>query len=234
MSKRMTTKEDRAAFFARIHKFSRPDRRGALLIGKAYRESKEAFRKVRRKGGERYFEHCRAVALILMDDLGVRDPELVAAALLHDIVEDCHQDWPIERVRKEFGGRVMRIVEAVTIPCGDFPDREARMDAYHARLFRGPREALLLKLADRLHNLRTCAALLPDARKRMVRETEALYLPFAKSQGVLYAELSEAIITAKATPEYPSERDTVIRPGYWVSRYADAHGWFASSHKDKE
>ena len=78
--------ENRETFFARVHRFAPPYHRESTLIADAYQVSKDAFRGVRR---ERYFEHCRAVAVILIDIVGVKSAWVIAAALLHDIVEDC-------------------------------------------------------------------------------------------------------------------------------------------------
>jgi (p)ppGpp synthase/HD superfamily hydrolase len=190
-------REDRDTFFARVHEFTLPYHRSALLIAKAYQVSKEAFRGAQRKRGERYFEHNRFVALIVMDVLGVREPETIAAALLHDIVEDCNDEWPIERVGEEFGAKVTSLVAAVTMPTGVFESREARMAAYHAQLHAGPPMTFHLKLSDRLHNLHTCGALTPEAQWRMVEETEAHYLPVAKERGILFGELKRVLAERK-------------------------------------
>lgn len=189
--------ENRDTFFKRVHEFVLPYHDGALLVGRAYQATKEAFRGIKRKRGERYFEHCRAVALVMMDLLGIRDPEVLSAALLHDIVEDCSNEWPIERVEKEFGPRVAKLVLAVSVPSGKFASREERMDAYHRQLLAGPSETFAIKLSDRLHNLLTCAALTPEAQLRMIEETEKVYLPIAKERGLLYRELREAIAEKK-------------------------------------
>ncbi len=185
--------ENRDTFFDRVHQFVLPYHDGALLVAKAYMVAKDAFRGVKRKRGERYFEHCRAVAIILMDLLGVRDPEVVAAGLLHDIVEDCPNEWPIGRVREVFGDRVASLVAAVSIPDGAFKDREERMAVYHAQLHAGPAETFHLKLSDRLHNLLSCGALTREAQWRMIVETEKEYLPVALARGLLHKDLKDAI-----------------------------------------
>jgi GTP pyrophosphokinase len=188
--------ENRDTFFARIHGFVLPYHDGALLVAKAYKTAKDAFRGVKRKRGERYFEHCRAVALIAIDLVGVREPAVIAALLLHDIVEDC-PEWTIERVEHEFGQRVARLVAALSMPTGIFASRDERQHAYHAQLHAGPPETFLGKFADRLHNLLSCEALTPEAQWRMIDETEKNYLPIAKERRILYTELMRAIAARK-------------------------------------
>jgi len=185
--------ENRDTFFERVHRFILPYHDGALLVAKAYKTAKEAFRGVKRKRGERYFEHCRSVALIGMDLLGIRDAEVIAALLLHDIVEDCSSEWSIELVEREFGQRVAALVAALSMPTGEFASREERQSAYHAQLLAGPPETFDGKLADRLHNLLSCEALTPEAQWRMIEETERSYLSIAKERGILFKELKQAI-----------------------------------------
>ncbi len=76
--------ENRDTFFRRIHTFILPYHRGASAIADAYKAAKEGHRGSKRSRGERYFEHCRAVAIILIDIVCIRDWETIAAALLHD------------------------------------------------------------------------------------------------------------------------------------------------------
>lgn len=193
----LTLQENRDTFFERVHQFVLPYHDDALLVAKAYKETKEAFRKVKRKRGERYFEHCRAVALIGIDLLGIHDAEDIAARLLHDIVEDCGEEWPIERVEREFGKRVRGLVAAMTMPTEGFANREERMRMYHAQLLLGPPGTIAIKLSDRLHNLLTCDALSHDAQWRMIEETEKDYLPIAKERGILFKELKQAVVARK-------------------------------------
>ena len=94
--------ENRETFFKRISYFFPTLDPRYKLIEKAYNAAKDAFRGVFRDDNEtRYFEHIRAVTLILVDYLRVKNYEIIVAALLHDIVEDV-PSWTIERVRAEF------------------------------------------------------------------------------------------------------------------------------------
>ena len=189
-------RENRESFFRRVHLFALPYHNDALLVAKAYQVAKETFRGTHRKQGERYFEHCRAVALILMDILSETDIQMIVAALLHDIIEDCGNSWPLTRVETEFGPTTSFLVGALTMPLGDFADRDARIAAFHAQILQATAmdvRVIKIKLADRLHNLVTCDALTRENQLRMVEETERLYLPYAKQYGILFKELSQVL-----------------------------------------
>ncbi|OGZ11915.1 MAG: hypothetical protein A2942_01995 [Candidatus Lloydbacteria bacterium RIFCSPLOWO2_01_FULL_50_20] len=217
--------ENRDTFFERVHRFVLPYHEGALLIAKAYQTAKNAHRGMKRKRGERYFEHCRAVALVLMDHADVRDPEVLTAALLHDIVEDVPL-WDVRRVRKEFGPRVAELVSALTIPARKFKSREKRLSAYHRQLCSAPKEALTIKLADRLHNLMTSTALSRNAQLRMVKETEAVYLSIAKERGILCDELCAAIAERRGSLGEKKVEESISHDGQWHPNYLDAHEWW--------
>lgn len=190
--------ENRDTFFRRVHMFVLPYHNDALLIAKAYQVSKDAFRGKKRARGERYFEHCRAVPLILMDVFGILDAQAIMAALLHDAIEDC--DMTREEITLVFGENVGMLVDGVSIPQGDFANREERMAAYHQKFLAATQKdirVLLIKLADRLHNLSTCHSLSCEAQIRMVKETEEFYIPLAKEHGVPHKELEAVIVQIK-------------------------------------
>lgn len=192
--------ENRDTFFARVHRFVLPYHEGALLIARAYQDAKDGFRGVKRKRGERYFEHPRAVALILMDILDVREPEEIAAALLHDHVEDLKAaGWTLERISDRYNARVAEYVSALTMPEGEFASREERLHAFHEKIFAAPRQVIAIKLADRLHNLSTCEAMSREAQRRMIDETKATYLPFARVHDLLHRELLSEIAIREDT-----------------------------------
>jgi hypothetical protein len=110
--------ENRDTFFRRVAKFLPELDPRYQGICKAYEIAKDAFREIERDGGERYFEHLRAVALILLEYLEIEDYEVVIAALLHDIVED-KPEWDIQRIRNEFGDRVALLVSYLSQPGPD-------------------------------------------------------------------------------------------------------------------
>jgi GTP pyrophosphokinase len=188
------THTDRAAFFAPIGRSFPPGGREYELIEKAYNIATDAFRQESREGGERYFEHLRAVALVVMQHLRIKDAPMIAAALLHDLVEDVYE-WTHDRVRLEFGDEVAELVWWVTKPhVNEYDgDKEARNRVYHENLRRAPRNAIVIKLADRLHNVMTLGST-PDAKQvRKVRETQDFYLPLAECHTLLIHEIEDAL-----------------------------------------
>lgn len=104
----------------------------------------------RRDGVTLYVEHPKAVAAILRDEFGVEDPEILAAGLLHDTIEDTTTDY--DELAAEFGARVAGMV-AVLTKDKRLPERRRERE-YFAQLARGPIGAKLCKVADTLHNLR--------------------------------------------------------------------------------
>ena len=169
------------------------------LIEKAYKDAKDAFRETRREDGQRYFEHLRAVALIAILYLRTHDYRIIVAALLHDIVEDI-PSWTIERVRAEYGEEIALLVEWMTKPSADFPDKEECHLVYHRRFIHAPREFFILKMADRLHNLLTMWVCTAEKRARKIGETRRFYLPFAEKHFILIHELEAAIEELLALP----------------------------------
>lgn len=172
-----------------------------LLIQDAYGLAKKEFEGKMREGGERYFEHLRDVALIKLLWLRKKDPEHVAALLLHDLPEDI-QGWTSERVGKRLKNKnVATYIDWMTKPdIKDFPSKEMRDHAYHLRLDFSPTEIKEDKLCDRLHNMITIDGCPAEKRVRKIRETEGWYLHTADKYGILYHELVEAIMWAKTLP----------------------------------
>jgi len=185
---------DREAFFRLVGRHFPRRSPEYLSIEKAYNTAKDAFRGEVREGGERYFEHLRAVTLIVMEILRVRKPEIIIAALLHDIIEDI-AGWSQDRVALEFGHEVSQLVWWVTKPCvSEYDnDEEARNRAYHQQLGAARREAVLIKLADRLHNVTTLWSTSEEKQRRKVRETQDFYLLLAEKHIILIHELEAAI-----------------------------------------
>ncbi|HVS80092.1 MAG TPA: HD domain-containing protein [Candidatus Paceibacterota bacterium] len=189
----LSAAENRGSFFKRIALLFPPLDPRYKAIERAYNCAKDAFRGVNREGGERYFEHIRAVVLILIDYLRVNDYRIIIAALLHDIVEDI-PSWTIDRVRLEFGEFVARLVEYLTKPSKEeYSSKEERDLIYHSRFRFAPRNFFLIKLADRLHNILTLGVCTPEKQQRKITETRMHYLPFAEKHLIFYHELIEAI-----------------------------------------
>ena len=183
---------DKKAFFKRIAFFMPTLDYRYKAIEKAYDAAEKASENKKRDGGEPVSEHWRAVALILIVYLRVKDYCLIVAAILHDIVED-DPTWTIERIAREFGDEVAALVEWLTKPAREFPDEAERNKAYHERFDYAPREFFLIKLSDRLHNLVTLWSCDEEKRLRKIEETKQYYLPFAEKHLILLHEIEEAI-----------------------------------------
>ncbi|HEX7091772.1 MAG TPA: bifunctional (p)ppGpp synthetase/guanosine-3',5'-bis(diphosphate) 3'-pyrophosphohydrolase [Longimicrobiales bacterium] len=154
------------------------------LIARAYRFSERAHAGQRRASGEEYIAHCVEVAKILAD-LHL-DTASIAAGLIHDVVEDT--GTPLETLREEFGDEIAHIVDGVTkIGKVQFSSTtEQQVENYRKLLLSMAQDArvILIKLADRLHNMRTLDPLRPDKRRRIALETREIYAPLAHRLGM--------------------------------------------------
>ena len=154
------------------------------LLRRAYEVADAAHAGQRRASGESYIEHPLAVAGVLAEL--EMDRETIAAALLHDVVEDT--SITNEQVASEFGDEIARLVEGVTkltrIPYQSKEDAQVenlrKMFMAMARDIR----VIIIKLADRLHNMRTLASLPPAKRISIARETLDIYAPIAHRLGI--------------------------------------------------
>ncbi|MEK7503617.1 MAG: HD domain-containing protein [Patescibacteria group bacterium] len=190
--------ENRETFFRRIASFLPPMDPRYKLIERAYDAAKDAFHDKKRESGERYFEHLRAVAIILIDYLRKRDHILIIAALLHDIVED-NPSWTIERVRLEFGDDAALLVDYLSKPSKkDYPSEEERLKVYRDRFPNAPRGFFFIKLSDNLHNNLTIWQCSPEKIARKTEETKRYYLPFAEKECILLHELEAAVQELKS------------------------------------
>ncbi len=141
----------------------------------------------RRASGQPFISHPVAVCRILLDLLESRlDTTLACAALLHDVVEDT--DTPLEEVEKRFGREVGGLVEGVTKLAGlHFDSREAQQaENFRKMLLSMSRDlrVIFIKLADRLHNIRTIEFLPPERALRIATETRDIYAPLAHRLGI--------------------------------------------------
>jgi guanosine-3',5'-bis(diphosphate) 3'-pyrophosphohydrolase len=138
---------------------------------------------LRKDGLTPYIEHPKAVVQIL-EDLGISDDDVLSAAWLHDIVEDCGVE--LAEIREKFNDRIAGIVRILT--------RDIDRDEYKKRLLESPREAQLLKLADMVHNCRTLQFLDAKGLRRKVTEGREFYIPLARRIApALVAELERNI-----------------------------------------
>ena len=189
----LTDAENRKTFFRRIARYYPTLDPRYKEIERAYDFAKDGFRGKYREGGDRYFEHIRAVCLFLIVYLRVKDHRLIVALLLHDNVEDLPW-WTLERIQKEFGDYIALLVEYMSKPSEeDYPDKTEREAVYHERFRFAPREFFLMKLCDRLHNILTLGSCPLLKRKRKIEETRKHYLPYAEDHLILLHELEEAV-----------------------------------------
>jgi GTP pyrophosphokinase len=169
------------------------DRLDLDLIDRAYKLSVEAHRGQKRLSGEAFISHSVAVARILTDHH--MDSVSIASALLHDTVED--SNLSLEEISKQFGVEVGEIVDGLTkISSLNFQSTtEQQVENYRKLLLSIAKDArvIIVKLADRLHNMRTLEHLSADRRERIARETQELYAPLAHRFGMagIKAELED-------------------------------------------
>jgi (p)ppGpp synthase/HD superfamily hydrolase len=131
-----------------------------------------------RPTGAPYAEHLLEALEVLVRGAGVTDPDILQAAVLHDVVEDT--PCTIADVRREFGGRVAEMVDWVTKPDpAEGVDRTAAKAAYLTRLQDAPDDAILVKLADRVSNVQTLRNLRPPKQRQYYAETVRYIIPLA-------------------------------------------------------
>ena len=154
------------------------------IIEKAYDYAYEKHKDQKRSSGEPYFVHLFSVAYILASLKA--DPNTVASGLLHDVMEDC--DVSKEEFIAEFGPDIYEIVEAVTkISNLKFTDEKEYQAANHRKILIAMAKdvrVILVKLADRLHNMRTLQYLPPNKQQRIAKETLEVYAPIAHRLGI--------------------------------------------------
>ena len=135
----------------------------------------------KRKSNEPYIIHPLSVAQILSQDLGVKDPSLLASALLHDVVEDV-EHITLEDIKQHFGNVVAELVDGCTKMSLQRLDRTTLVDRTHSKLLLSSSRRLgilLIKMADRLHNIKTLEFLKKSKQRRIAQETIEIYAPLA-------------------------------------------------------
>ena len=168
--------------WSRVEKFNPQADRERLWRG--FEFARDAHAHQRRKSGEPFFTHALTVANILAD---LRlDVDTLIAAMVHDVVEDT--DYELEDIRERFGEEVANMVDGVTKISGLYNvNKEARKAETYRKLVlaiaRDPR-TILIKLADRLHNMRTIEYLAKERQVDIAQETMDVYVPFAHRFGI--------------------------------------------------
>ena len=167
--------------------FSAMEKRSTLeemqLMHKAFNYAHEAHREQRRKTGEPYIIHPIAVALIVASELQLGAAP-VCAAFLHDVVEDT--PTTIEHIRELFGNDVAFLVSVVTKQKKNTYEMSKQLDNFKQMLdsMHYDIRAILIKLADRLHNMRTLDSMRPDKQMKIAGETDYFYAPLANRLGL--------------------------------------------------
>ncbi len=154
------------------------------LITKSVEFSLEAHKNDLRASGEPYFTHPYEAAMIVAKEIPL-DDVTVASCLLHDVVEDT--DFNLDLLAKEFGKEVAEIVDGVTKISGIFKGQEiTQAENYRKMLLSMVKDVrvILVKFADRLHNMRTLEFVNPEKQRRIAQETLEIYAPFANRFGL--------------------------------------------------
>ncbi|MEL6893236.1 MAG: bifunctional (p)ppGpp synthetase/guanosine-3',5'-bis(diphosphate) 3'-pyrophosphohydrolase [Actinomycetota bacterium] len=181
-------------------------------INRAYRTAADAHRSQMRKSGESYINHPLAVAQIVAE-IGL-DEISVAAALLHDAVEDT--EITVDDVERDFGEEVAWIVDGVTkLERIQFDSKEEQQAATMRKMLVAMAKdlrVLVIKLADRLHNMRTIAAMPLEKQQRIAQETLDIYAPLAHRLGMQEIKQQlEDLAFASLHPKRFAELDHLVR-----------------------
>lgn len=185
--------------------------RGKLeVIKKAFNFAKEAHKGVRRLSGEPYILHPIAVAQIACEEIGLGSTS-VCAALLHDVVEDT--EYTHEDLENLFGAKVANIVEGVTkISGGIFGDQASLQAETFKKMLLSMSDdirVILIKISDRLHNMRTLASMRPSKQYKIAAETLYIFAPLADRLGLnrIKTELEDLSFRY----EHPEEYTTLLQ-----------------------
>ena len=174
------------------------------IITKAYNFSKQAHKGVRRLSGEPYIMHPIAVAQIVCGEIGLGSTS-ICAALLHDVVEDT--DYTVEDMSNIFGPKVAQIVDGLTkISGGIFGDRaSAQAESFKKLLLTMSDDirVILIKISDRLHNMRTLGSQRPNKQYKIAGETLYIYAPLANRLGL--NKIKEELEDLSFRYEHPEE-----------------------------
>ncbi|MFD2521545.1 RelA/SpoT family protein [Emticicia soli] len=180
------------AKYRRLLRAAKPTLKGddAKQIKKAFTISMEAHKDMRRKSGEPYIYHPLEVAQICVEEIGLGATSIICA-LLHDVVEDT--DMTLKQIEKEFGEKVARIIDGLTKISGNFEQgTSAQAENFRKMLITLSEDVrvILIKLADRLHNMRTLGSMARNSQLKIAHETIFIYAPLAHRLG-LYKIKSE-------------------------------------------
>lgn len=196
-------------------------RKKVEIIERAYRFAKEAHKGVRRRSGEPYILHPIAVAKIVISELGLGSTS-ICSALLHDVVEDT--EYTKEDIEANFGKKIADIVEGLTkISGGIFGDKaSAQAENFRKLLLSMSTDirVVLIKMADRLHNMRTLGSMRPEKQYKIAGETLYVYAPLAHRLGLF--KIKQELEDLAFKYEHPQRYKEILE-------YVDQ----SQSHRDK-
>ncbi|MDR1632242.1 MAG: RelA/SpoT family protein [Dysgonamonadaceae bacterium] len=194
------------AFELLLENYSQSNHRQKFeIINKAFLFANQAHKGVKRRSGEPYIMHPLAVALIVSEEMGLGSTS-ICSALLHDVVEDT--DYTVEDIRNLFGNKIAQIVGGLTKISGGIFAEAASAQAENMRklllTMSDDIRVILIKIADRLHNMRTLGALLPAKQYKIAGETMYLYAPMAHRLGLfaIKTELEDLSFKYEHPDEY--------------------------------
>lgn len=183
-------------------------RKKVEIIKRAFSFAKEAHKGVRRRSGEPYILHPIAVAKIASQEIGLGSTS-ICAALLHDVVEDT--EYTVDDIEQHFGKKVAQIVEGLTkISGGIFGDKASAQAENFRKLLLTMSEdirVVLIKMADRLHNMRTLGSMAPNKQYKIAGETLYIYAPLAHRLGLFAIKTELEDLSFKY--EHPGEYERI-------------------------
>ncbi len=185
-------------------------RKKVEIIERAYRFARQAHQGIRRRSGEPYIMHPIAVAKIASREIGLGSTS-ICAALLHDVVEDT--DYTVDDIRQNFGDKIAQLVEGLTkISGGIFGDKASLQAENFRKLLLTMSEdirVVLIKMADRLHNMRTLGSMAPNKRYKIAGETLYIYAPLAHRLGLFAIKTELEDLSFKH--EHPVEYEEISK-----------------------
>ncbi len=192
--------------YRKLLKFAKPILKDgdAKIIKKAFYVSLQAHKDMRRKSGEPYIYHPLAVAQIAVEEIGLGTTSIVAA-LLHDVVEDTHLE--LEDIQRDFGPKVASIIDGLTKISGVFEHGSSQQAENFRKMvltLSDDVRVVLIKLADRLHNMRTLDSMPREKQLKIASETIYLYAPLAHRLGLytIKSELEDLYLKYTDTEKY--------------------------------
>jgi Guanosine polyphosphate pyrophosphohydrolases/synthetases len=162
------------------------------MIRKAFEVAADAHKDMRRKSGEPYIMHPLEVAIICADEIGLGKTSIVAA-LLHDVIEDT-DIYKLSDIERMFGPKVAMICDGLTKIKKLFDATESSAQALNYRKLLETMaqdvRVILIKLADRLHNMRTLGSMRPEKRLKIAAETNYFFAPMAHRLGLMRSRVN--------------------------------------------